>query len=114
MKPKPLREIVFWILLAASIAVIVKGIFLTPNLMSGGPYPKTTCINQLNSIENAKDLWAEESHAASNASPTFDDLKKFLAPRPNDALPKCPAGGVYTIGTMTNPATCSVEGHALK
>ena len=28
-------------------------------------------------------------------------------------LPRCPAGGTYSFGSLTNPPTCSIPGHAI-
>jgi hypothetical protein len=68
------------------------------------------CINNLRQIDAAKQQWALENHKSESATPTENDLTPYL---PNHLMPHCPAGGVYTIGTLTNVPTCSIPNHAL-
>ena len=80
--------------------------------------PANACINNLREIEGAKEKWILEHHAKTNDVVTLNDIKPYLTPygEPNgfiklDAkgnLPKCPAGGVYTIGKIGESPTCSV------
>ena len=93
---------------------------LVPNYVNppldGGPRgdPRMACINYLRQIDGAKQQWAIETHASSNTTPTWDDIKPYLGrDGTNGVIPKCPSGGVYTIGALTNAPTCSVKGHAL-
>lgn len=74
------------------------------------------CINNLRQLQHAKIGWAKELHKLPTDVPTFDDLcgtngtNGFLRYRP-----RCPAGGVYMLGSVGwNPA-CSLaaKGHVL-
>jgi hypothetical protein len=80
--------------------------------------PANACINNLREIEGAKHEWTLEHNAKSNDLVTLDDIRPYLVPygQPNgyiklDAkgnLPKCPSGGVYTIGKVGESPTCSI------
>jgi hypothetical protein len=71
---------------------------------SGGPSkPYAACLMNLSAIESAKQVWAEENHKSTNdAPPTFSELT-FLA-----RIPECPCGGRYTLGSVGQPAKCSL------
>jgi hypothetical protein len=81
---------------------------------TGGSSPKMTCICNLRQIDNAKVNWAIEHHAPSNAVPTWDDIKPYLERGSSGSIPTCPAGGIYSIGAISNFPTCSIKGHALQ
>jgi sensor domain CHASE-containing protein len=72
------------------------------------------CVNHLGNIEAAKQQWSTDQ--PTNAVPFWDDLAPYLE-RANAPLTlKCPAGGSYTVGTLTEPARCSLGGplHSLR
>jgi len=71
---------------------------------------QNACINNLRQIEAAKEQWALEAGKPEDAVPTVNDLTPYLA---NHRMPQCPAGGIYTIGAVTNPPTCSIPNHRL-
>jgi hypothetical protein len=64
------------------------------------------CAGFLSAIVGAKEVWAKQSGAASNSTPTWDDLNRFFRRPPN-----CPGGGTYTIGTLEELPKCSIESH---
>jgi hypothetical protein len=80
--------------------------------------PANACINNLREIDAAKNKWMLEHNAKTNDVITLDDIKPYLVRYgdPNgfiklDAggnLPKCPAGGFYTIGKVGESPTCSL------
>ena len=71
---------------------------------------ENACINNLRMIEAAKQEWALENNKTGADTPTQADLAHYL---PNGQFPKCPAGGTYTIGAVSNAPTCSIPGHKL-
>jgi hypothetical protein len=73
---------------------------------------RAVCINNLAFIQDAKQKWALETKPPTNATPTWDDLKPYSGGTTNFP-PKCPSGGVYTIGNLQTAPTCTVKGHAL-
>ncbi len=69
------------------------------------------CINRLRRIDEAKLEWAIDTKASPDATPSWANIQPYLAKR--GGRPRCPMGGVYGIGSLTNPPTCSVKGHSL-
>jgi hypothetical protein len=68
------------------------------------------CINNLRQIDGAKNEWALENGKKPGDVPTDQDLKPYFK---KGAFPICPAGGIYTIGAISNSPTCSISGHKL-
>jgi prepilin-type N-terminal cleavage/methylation domain-containing protein len=66
-----------------------------------------TCLMNIESIEQAKQLWMLENRKGDNDVATEDDLKGLLK---NNTFPTCPSGGTYTINAINSRATCSVHG----
>ena len=79
--------------------------------------PANACINNMRQIDSAKNQWALEHNAKTNDTVTLNDIRPYLLVSNGmpylklDAkgnLPKCPAGGTYTIGKIGEPPTCSL------
>ena len=68
------------------------------------------CISNLRQIELAKQQWALENDKTAAALPTVQDLLPYF---PDEVIPVCPAGGIYTINAVGQPPTCSISGHVL-
>jgi hypothetical protein len=75
------------------------------------------CINNLRQIDAAKNEWALEHNAKSNGVVTIKDIRPYIERERNNPfikldakgnLPKCPSGGVYTIGKIGEPPACSL------
>lgn len=66
------------------------------------------CASSLRYIAAAKEAWAKNSGAASNDTPTWDDLKRYL---PRGGIPRCAGKGTYTIGTVGELPKCSIASH---
>jgi hypothetical protein len=58
-------------------------------------------------IDAAKQTWASKENKTTNDVPTWDDLKPYLRIQ---GLPKCPDGGIYTIGRLDEMPRCSIGG----
>jgi len=71
--------------------------------------PAQECGNNLQMIEAEKRIWAVQNEKKVGDTPTDADL--FGLGHGFAARPKCPKGGVYTIGTVGQKPTCSVQGH---
>ena len=67
-----------------------------------------TCKLRLRMIYEAKQHWAERNQKPGADTPTWEDLRPYL----RGAVPKCPSGGVYTIGRVDELPKCSIPGHA--
>jgi hypothetical protein len=71
---------------------------------------KNACINNLRQIQAAKEEWALEKNKSQGDVPAENDLTPYFT---SGKFPVCPAGGVYTIGAVSNAPACSIHGHAL-
>ena len=79
--------------------------------------PANACINNLRQIDGAKNQWTLEHNAKSNDIITINDIRSYIERERNNSfikldakgnLPKCPSGGIYTIGKIDEPPTCSL------
>jgi len=68
------------------------------------------CINNLRQLDGAKNQWALEHNKTAEATPTAQDILPYFR---EQRLPVCPAGGVYTLNSISAPPVCSIPGHAL-
>ena len=68
------------------------------------------CINNLRQIDGAMQQWALENGKTANAIPSLQDITPYLM---NRVLPACPAGGRYTLNSLSAGPTCSIPGHVL-
>lgn len=101
---------------AVLVAVLLSAVYIPDTTSARFAAQRNSCIDNLRKIQAAKVEWAKELHKPPTDIPTFDDLcgtngtNEFLRYRP-----RCPAGGVYMIGSVGwNPA-CSLaaKGHVL-
>jgi general secretion pathway protein G len=92
----PLMSIFVWIPIVNSIM---------PHYNS----PQNSCINNLRQLEVAKQEWALENGKTNGAVCTENDIKNFIKLDSNGNLPRCPQGGIYTIGKVGAPPTCSLS-----
>jgi general secretion pathway protein G len=70
------------------------------------------CVNNLRTIDFAKEQWAQENQKQPTDVPKPEDLNSLMD-KPFSAL-TCPLGGKYTINSVGEKATCSVPGHKLE
>lgn len=68
-----------------------------------------TCINNLRQIEAAKDQWSLETNTGEGAEVAVADLSPYF----RGSFPQCPAGGVYGLGVIGVPVSCSISSHVL-
>jgi hypothetical protein len=73
---------------------------------------QNACINHLRQFDAAENQWALENNKKTGDPCTAEDLKPYIR-LIGGQLPKCPAGGAYTIGPVGETPRCSVPGHAL-
>ena len=72
---------------------------------------KNACIANLKAIEGAKGTWALENKKVNTDTPGDSDL--FGATLFIREKPACPAAGTYTIGAVSDKATCTISGHTI-
>src|ERR1041384_3294247 len=82
------------------IVVLIIGILLAiavPNFIKARETSRAkACVANLKQIESAKEQWAMDTKAATNASPGTSDL--YGTSNYIRSTPSCPSGGTYTIG----------------
>lgn len=77
------------------------------------------CINNLRQIDAAANQFALEAKLTTGAAITYPtDLTPYLKLNASSSIPPCPAGGVYTDGTVGTSPACSLAntvtpGHVL-
>ena len=96
---QPLEENPRWVFPAIAIPNFVK---------ARAASQQNACINNLRQLDAAKEQWALEQGKKSGDVPTKEDLLPYLR-----KWPVCPQGGIYTIGPVGEPPTCSIPGHKL-
>jgi len=67
----------------------------------------TLCCANLEKLNGAKQQWGFENNAGALDTPTMNDLIPYLTNQQNGTI-ECPAQGVYTIGDLSSPPTCSL------
>ena len=72
---------------------------------------RNDCINHLRQIDGAIQQYALESKLSVNDSVTAEQILPYL--KNPDAVLRCPSGGTYTFGPVTNVPLCSFPGHAI-
>lgn len=108
-----MKELRIALIICFSVGVLVA--FILPNII-GEPEtaPKNTCINNLRLIDGAKQVWASEHQKFGGDVPTWAELLPYLSRGGSDTnILKCPSGGTYILGAVSNKPTCSIQGHAL-
>ena len=114
-----LREIVVLVCLIGVFALVAIPNFVREPVTSS----QNACINNLRQLDGAKNQWALEHNAKSNDVVTLEDIRPYIERERNNRfikldakgnLPKCPAGGTYTIGNVDEPPTCSIGTNAIQ
>lgn len=101
-------NILVWTVIIALIGLFVWAIVI-PNLRParvGDHQP--ACINNLRQLDGAKQQWALENGKTNGTIVTENDIKPYIKLDAKGNLPKCPGGGIYTIGKVGEPVTCSL------
>jgi hypothetical protein len=68
------------------------------------------CINNLRTIDGAKEQWALENRQPAGVVPEPAEIEPYFR---DGVIPGCPAQGGYTINAVGLPPLCSIPGHAL-
>ena len=99
---------VYWFFEKAVLICLI-GFFIwvaMPNLVSNGRHqPSFVCINNLLQLDGAKNVLIYEHYLTNGEIVTMNQLTNYLRP---PVIRKCPSGGIYTIGKVGEPVTCSL------
>jgi len=71
------------------------------------------CVANLRIIDGAKQQWALEYKKTTNDAPSWATLRPYLGRGPASMTPRCPEGGVYSLGRVGEPPRCTYPGHGL-
>lgn len=97
-------------LIEIMIVVLIIGILLAiavPNFVKTRETTRTkSCIENLGKLQGAKEMWAMDNNEPSGSSVTTGDI----VPSYLRLMPQCPAGGTYTLGTVSATPACSTGG----
>jgi len=67
------------------------------------------CINNLRQIDAAANQFALEQGKTTGATINYPgDLTPYIKMNAGSAIPPCPAGGIYSDGTVGTPPVCSL------
>jgi RNA polymerase sigma factor (sigma-70 family) len=69
------------------------------------------CVNNLRQIDGAMQQYALEHSLSATNIVTAEQISPYL--KAWEEVFRCPSGGTYTFGSLTNPPTCSIPGHAI-
>jgi prepilin-type N-terminal cleavage/methylation domain-containing protein len=74
---------------------------------------RATCVTNLKQMQGAKEQWALQTSASSFSVPHHTDIfgpTLYIRTRP-----RCPAGGFYWMGAVSEPVGCTrfADGHVL-
>jgi hypothetical protein len=99
-------DTIAWVVAIAFIGLLAFAIVI-PNLAKQTTSAQP-CIANLRELDLAKQQWAVENGKTNGAVCGESDIKQFVKLDSNGNLPKCPQGGIYTIGKVGEPVTCSL------
>jgi hypothetical protein len=101
-----------------SLLLLAAGIAATPLIFrhysTACLYPASSaCINTLRALDGAKQQWALVEHKSTSDIPTMAEVSQYMPAVGAKPVPACPAGGIYTLGRVSDNPKCSIKGHEL-
>jgi prepilin-type N-terminal cleavage/methylation domain-containing protein len=101
------------IMIVIAIIGLLAGIAIPNYVKARATSQATSCINNLRQIDSAANQFALEQHKRTGQYITFpDDLTPYIKLNANSEIPVCPAGGIYTCGTVGDAPTCDLSNTA--
>jgi hypothetical protein len=101
-----------WLAVITSIGFIAWFVF-SNFIPARAPSLRLDCINNLRQLDAAKREWALENGKTNGVVCTENDIKPYIKLDSKGNIPRCPAGGIYTIGKVGEAPTCSITDHVL-
>ena len=95
------------IMIVVAIIGLLAAIAIPNFLKARTSSQSSACLSNLRIIDSAKQQWAMDSKKVSTDTPSPTQLMAYIGHGTATALPACPAGGAYTIGTVATAPTCS-------
>ncbi len=103
-------DLALWIVIVVVIGLVIMIAVPGPigPTRSSPEWKGSECVNFLRQIDGAKNEWALENGKSNGTVCTESDIKPYLKLDANGNLPKCPSGGIYTIGKIGESPKCSL------
>ncbi len=95
---------------AVAVPAMLSAIAIPNFVKARSTSQENACINNLRQIKAAENQYALEKGKKTGDPCTEADLTPYIR-LINGQLPKCPAGGIYTIGPVGESPKCSIPGH---
>ena len=96
------------IIAGSSVFLVLFAVIIVPNFVRAlTTRSENACINNLRQIDGAKQQWALEYKKGSHYVPSWQDIRPYLGRGPDSTIPKCPHGGIYTIGKVGEMPKCT-------
>src|SRR5437899_3132505 len=90
-------------------SLILLSFLFWPLAVSAHEDPRIGCVMNLRQIDAAKQMLQIEKGLSNGVPCEAAALTQYLL---GGTMPRCPAGGLYTIGTIGIEPTCNVAGHS--
>jgi competence protein ComGC len=110
-----------WIIIIVIAAIAVPVVIAIVGLLAAIAIPnfikakqasqRAACVANLKQMDGAKAIWANANKKRETDVPTDSDL--FGAKEYIRVKPTCPAGGIYSLGPVGSPPTCTIPQHEL-
>ncbi len=97
-------------MVVVAIVALLASIAIPNFVKSRDAARRNTCIKNLKTIDEAKHLWGIENAKTELAEPDDTDLIGF--DKYIKRTPVCPSNGTYDYKSLSETATCTVEGHS--
>jgi hypothetical protein len=110
-----------WIIIIVIAAIAVPVVIAIIGLLAAIAIPnfvearqasqRAACVANLKQIDGAKAIWADANKKLKTDEPADSDL--FGTEQYIRVKPICPAGGIYSLGPVGSPPTCTIPRHEL-
>jgi hypothetical protein len=113
ISPAKRKRLVSWQFLVTLVVVIlVFGTIAIPNFVKARTTAcKNSCFGHLKQLDGAIHQWAVEYKKEPTDEVTLTNVVSYLK---NGTLPSCPAGGTYSVSTVSSSPLCTIAGHTLQ
>lgn len=108
-RPAPESDTPLWknpAVIVVLVVVVIAAAVIPSQLKKRTEGHRIQCFLNLSQFDESKQQWALDSRKAGDAVPGMNDIvgpSLYLK-----GMPKCPAGGVYTLGAVLEPTRCSL------
>jgi hypothetical protein len=102
-------SVVLGVLLLVAIMIVLLTVTIPNFIKSHKTVSASLCTNNLRIFEEAKAKWALDHSKMTNDVATWDDILPYLPAKLTNSIPVCLDGGVYTLGRVGSPPTCSIK-----